>query len=399
MAIDPRIALLTKVPNYSDTFYKGLMQGQQVSNTAQEQPVRNRLLDAQATGAEQEVRQRNWDYEFDSVLRGTLQLENIVGTEGDLTEAQSQQAIDFLTKRTQEIQQRGGVVDDTQLAIDLLREGNVDKLRQDISNIKSVGVQTGRLKGLKDGIPSGVQEFNTLVTAAGGDDDLRAKAARIELGIDQRAGTGAAPQVVDVGGVPHIFDRNKQKLVEAEIDGKAVTTDSVAASEGKIAATKKANESAIDMSNKAIEQLGSVRTSIANYDDAIKSIDDGAATGAVQSFFPSVKAASVELDNIRGRLGLDIIGGTTFGALSESELKFALDTALPTKLDGPELRAWLVRKKAAQEKLSQELESAAIYLGKPGNTPAGYLEFRRNSIAPEEIAAGEVNDLVNKYAN
>ena len=247
-------------------------------------------------------------------------------------------------------------------------------------------------------LPSGTREFNTLVDAAGGDDNLRSRAARIELGLDQRAGTGAAPQVVDVGGVPHIFDRNKQKLVVAKVDGDTVTTDTVAESEGKIASTKKAMESSIAMSNKAMEQLAPIRTKLANYDDAIRALEEGAETGAVVSLFPSFKSASIELDNIRGQMGLDVIGGTTFGALSESELAFALDTALPNKLNGPELKAWLVRKKAVQEKLSKELESAAIYLGKPGNSPAGYLEFRRNSVNPEELKAAEVNDLVNKYA-
>lgn len=150
MALDPRIALLTNVPNYSDTFYKGLMQGQQVSNTAEEQPVRNRLLEAQATGAEQEVRKRDWDYEFDSVLRKTLELEQLIGLEGELSPEKKQEAVDFLTKNAQEIQARGGVVDDTQLAIDLLRDDNIEKLRRDMQNIKSVGIQTGRLTGLKD---------------------------------------------------------------------------------------------------------------------------------------------------------------------------------------------------------------------------------------------------------
>lgn len=93
-------------------------------------------------------------------------------------------------------------------------------------------------------------------------------------------------------------------------------------------------------------------------------------------------------------MGLDIIGGTTFGALSESELAFALDTALPTKLEGPELRAWIERKKAAQMKLSQELEKAAIYLGKPGNTPAGYLEFLRNSAPSEAEAQPQTGEFV-----
>ena len=247
-------------------------------------------------------------------------------------------------------------------------------------------------------LPAGTEEFNNLIRLSRSDDPKTRKAAEIELGLQRRAGSETAPQIVDVGGVPHIFDRNKQKLVRADVEGKDVTTGSVAGSKAEIAATISAAESAIKMSQNAIEGLSPIRKSIANIDDAIRAIDEGAGTGAVQSFFPSVKSSSVELDNVRGQMGLDVIGGTTFGALSESELKFALDTALPTRLDGPELKAWLQRKKSAQQKMSKELESAAIYLGQPGNTPAGYLEFRRNTIDPQEAEAQSVTDLVNKYA-
>lgn len=211
--------------------------------------------------------------------------------------------------------------------------------------------------------PAGTQEFNQLVEDATGDDEVRAKAARIKLGMDPRA-VGSASQTIASEG----------------------TTEQVAESEAEIAATAAAATDAIAMSTEAIKRLEPIRTKIANYDEAIRAIDSGAGTGVIKSFFPSIKTASIELDNARGFMGLDIIGGTTFGALSESELAFALDTALPTKLEGPELRAWIERKKAAQMKLSQELEKAAIYLGKPGNTPAGYLEFQRNS-GPQEVTS------------
>jgi hypothetical protein len=223
--------------------------------------------------------------------------------------------------------------------------------------------------------PAGTQEFNQLIEDATGDNEVRAKAARIELGLDPRA-VGSASQTIASEG----------------------TTEQVAESEAEIAATTAAATDAIEMSTAAIKRLEPIRTKIANYDEAIRAIDAGAGTGVVKSFFPSIKTASIELDNARGFMGLDIIGGTTFGALSESELAFALDTALPTKLEGPELREWLGRKKAAQMKLSQELEKAAIYLGKPGNTPSGYLEFLRNTADPKEVEAQEMTDLVNKYA-
>lgn len=143
------------------------------------------------------------------------------------------------------------------------------------------------------------------------------------------------------------------------------------------AAAEKAAEQAIVMSGEAFEKMRPVGTAIANIDEAISLLDQGAKTGVVVSKLPSVSAASVALDNLQGQMGLDVIGNTTFGALSEAELKFALNTALPQKLSPPELRDWLQRKKEAQSKLSKYLEEAAVFLGTPGNTVADFIKMKR----------------------
>jgi hypothetical protein len=66
--------------------------------------------------------------------------------------------------------------------------------------------------------------------------------------------------------------------------------------------------------------------------------------------------------------------------LSESELKFALSAALPKGLEGPALVDWMKRKVSTQERLADYLESAAIYLGTPGNTKKGWVEYQRNKV-------------------
>ena len=95
------------------------------------------------------------------------------------------------------------------------------------------------------------------------------------------------------------------------------------------------------------------------------------------SLLPSVRKASVELDNLQGRLGLDVLQSTTFGALSAAELAFALDTALPQKLPPADLRKWMVRKKDAQVKLARYLTEAAIFLGTEGNTTVDFIQAQR----------------------
>lgn len=147
---------------------------------------------------------------------------------------------------------------------------------------------------------------------------------------------------------------------------------------GQAAGTKKAAEQAIQLSGEAFAKLAPIRTSIANVNEAISLIDQGAETGVIAGRLPSIKEASIRLDNLQQQMGLDVIGNTTFGALSESELRFALDSALPKKLEGAQLKQWLVDKREAQQKLADYLSSTAEYLGRPGNTVAGWLEFQRN---------------------
>jgi hypothetical protein len=98
----------------------------------------------------------------------------------------------------------------------------------------------------------------------------------------------------------------------------------------------------------------------------------------IASKFPNLLNASIELQNIQSRLGLDVVGQTTFGALSGSELNLALQTGLPTNLEGPALKQWLIKRIEAQENVSKYLTKQATYLSKPGNTLAGWMEKMQN---------------------
>lgn len=123
------------------------------------------------------------------------------------------------------------------------------------------------------------------------------------------------------------------------------------------------------------EALNKARSNISNIDEAISAIDRGAETGVIASKLPNVKTASVELANVRNRLGLDVVGATTFGSLTQGELTLALDTALPTNLPPKDLRKWLVNKKAAQEKLANRLNEQVVFLSRPGATVGEWQEM------------------------
>jgi hypothetical protein len=115
-----------------------------------------------------------------------------------------------------------------------------------------------------------------------------------------------------------------------------------------------------------------VGSSIENMSDAIQAIDEGAQSGIIYDMLPNVTVASAELQNARNRLGIDVIGSVTFGALSQAEMEFAMDTAVPRGLAPAELRIWLDRKRAAQEKALIALQEAALHFAE-GGTRAEYL--------------------------
>lgn len=148
---------------------------------------------------------------------------------------------------------------------------------------------------------------------------------------------------------------------------------------------KKLGELTIEEGGKAYEALGKVNANIGTLQTAIDAIDNGAKTGAVQRYFPNISQSSAELQNAMDRLGLDVIGSVTFGALSEGEMRLAMETAVPRNLDEVALRDWLARKKEAQEKAADALYNAARYLTTPGNTLNSWLEEQQ--AAPQQPAA------------
>lgn len=142
------------------------------------------------------------------------------------------------------------------------------------------------------------------------------------------------------------------------------------------AGATEAGKAAIQIGRQTFERLGPLRANIANLDRAIELIEEeGANTGVIAARLPNWNASTIELENLRNQLGLDVVGSVTFGALSESELALALNTALPTNLSEPELADWLRRKSDAQEKLADYLTQQARFLSTPGRTLDQWIDF------------------------
>lgn len=191
-------------------------------------------------------------------------------------------------------------------------------------------------------------------------------------------------------------------LRSAAGEKKAASLESEMLLKGAVEANIIGAKEAAKISVSAFDRLEKINKNISNIDEAITLIDQGAETGVIDKMLPSIRTASIKLNNLQGRLGLDVLASTTFGALSASELKFALNTALPVGLQPQELKQWLIDKKAAQEKLSDYLEASAIYLGTPGNTVKGWMELQRNKRAsglPPGVTEDQVKATMQKYGH
>ena len=140
------------------------------------------------------------------------------------------------------------------------------------------------------------------------------------------------------------------------------------------AAAGKSGELTMDRGFKAYDDAVQAGSALRTIDEAIAAIDSGAKSGIVYNMLPNVTEASASLSNAMNRMGLDVISSVTFGALSEAEMKLAMETAVPRGLAPEELRSWLVEKRDAQAKAREALMNAARYLTQPENTLSGWME-------------------------
>ena len=133
---------------------------------------------------------------------------------------------------------------------------------------------------------------------------------------------------------------------------------------------------------------------VANLNNAISLLDEGAKVGSLDSLLAPFDAATAALETQQRELGLGVVSSVTFGALSEGELELALSINAPRTNDETELRRWYERKAAATLKLAQAAKDQAIYFSQPGASIDGWYalqdsvraerEFREKNAAPSD---------------
>ena len=343
MATNPLIPLMGKPFDLQNNLLKGEQIQALDQRTKQEKkllPLRERLLKAQASNVDARtagVEQTTEDRKRQAALRPIeLMLES-----GEL-ELEQLGAVSELFEKSPNVE--------TFLAL----ADTVPNLLDDDDREKFANLPPESFAEMKDALkPASLRELEANIAAANLDADDQEKVRRIALGLEPRA-VGNANMTLAAGDA-------------------RVTPEQVAQAAGTVRAGEAAGSAAIQASQDAQKQVSAARSTIAAIDKAIEAIDEGASSGVIQSFFPSIRESTLRLEQARNLLGLEIIGATTFGALSKGELDLALQTAVPD-LPPAELKKWLLDKRAAQEKLGQEYLNAAIFLGTPGNTPAMYMQ-------------------------
>lgn len=368
MAIDPRIALgIQQVQTQSpsqvlDIFQTNLNQAQ--SRRANQQlidqrditnPLQAQLLQEQANRA--------------PIQSQLLQQQQVAG--------EQQQSVDIENRTIRAASEFGTQVKP------VLESGNVEQAQamftSHIADLKAKGLPTQGAEqileqlagGNSQGVLSALDSMQTIARQRG----LLGTAGAVQssqfipgVGFATLSKGGQA-ELVSVKGVGETVA--EKRLADIE---KSATIETKKSQLGSAAAAKKL---AVTKSGVAFDKLANIDVALSNFDDAIRAIDEGAQTGTIISSLPSFRKSSIELDNIQKSLGLDVVSNTTFGALSESELKFALDKALPKNLQPQDLKTWLQAKKSAQTKLRDHISDAAQFLGTGENTIPDWIELQK----------------------
>lgn len=148
-------------------------------------------------------------------------------------------------------------------------------------------------------------------------------------------------------------------------------------------------------------QIDKMRGNSDNLQSLIAEVKAGASSGPLINRLPTLTSATMRLENIKNRLGLDVVGSVTFGALSAKELELAQQTAVPD-LPPKELVKWAEDKIAANEKLANYLSEQAAFLEQPGNTRGMWddrvkqrkkereAKTKETAVAPQQIGRFQV---------
>lgn len=190
-------------------------------------------------------------------------------------------------------------------------------------------------------------------------------------------------------------------LREAELSGIAM--------EGVATGTTEAAKYQQQAANEAFKKVETISTQIRTIDEALGYIDAGAQRNVILNALPDITAEAGGLTAALNQMGLDVVASVTFGALSASELEVARSTAYPPNASAEELKEFLIKRRAALEKLRRYTQDAAQFLLNPNNSRDDWYKMmqqrRDQEIANEQqnpymgMSVTQLNVEYGKYAD
>lgn len=239
--------------------------------------------------------------------------------------------------------------------------GRQEFVNQNAEALASIGIDINQIGGLDDASLDRIIGLNQAVNPQATDPRLALQQRTLDIREQERKDRLKIleGEAVRAGEKKRATLTAEKEIAPSIVKQKALAKDSVA------------------LSTEIFGRIDNVEQNIRNMQEGIELIDQGAAVGPIDKWLPSFKESSVKMDNLKNRLGLDVIGSVTFGALSAGELKTAFDTAVPSNLTGEPLKRWFQERIEKQAILLDSLEEAGIFLADEGATIPKLMAKRR----------------------
>lgn len=111
------------------------------------------------------------------------------------------------------------------------------------------------------------------------------------------------------------------------------------------------------------------------YQQALQALDQGAYTGWANQYFPSLRDSTLQLENARNAIGLDVASTSKLQPISNSDLSIIMNTAIPMYQSEPGVRQFLTDKIAALTKAKKVAAEGVKYFDKKDSSLSGWLDY------------------------
>jgi hypothetical protein len=144
----------------------------------------------------------------------------------------------------------------------------------------------------------------------------------------------------------------------------------------------------------SVQKYQNVQRTLKNPDGTF---NKDAISGWITNMLPNFKSEQAVIKSTANLMGIDVINMATFGALSEREMKMAMQTNLDTDLSPRELYKQIVEMVESRQKLAQEMYERSRRISELGSWKAYQKEFAMERQGHIKSRYKVMNDDVKKH--